>query len=90
MCVGEGEEGFHPSRVGWDERERGRKEGQGGGFVVKTRAVTPPEDKKKKHYHYHTEASETSLREKMQIDGGLWQGVRNKHHLQGKVEEKFV
>lgn len=57
---------------------------------MKTRAVTPPEDKKKRHYHYHTEATETSLRDQTQIDGGLWKGVRNKHHLQGKVEEKFV
>lgn len=55
--------GFHPSWVGWDERERGREEGRGCGFVVKTRAVTPPGQKKKKRRcHYHAGASETSLR----------------------------
>lgn len=86
---GGGRRGFHPLKVGWEERER-EKRGVGRWVCSEDQSSHTTRGQKKKHYHYHTEALETSLRDQMQIDGSLWQCIRNKHHPQGKVKEKFV
>lgn len=63
------------------EKERGRG-------VVKTRAVTPPEDKR--NLVTITQRSEQSQRNEKQIDGSIWQGKGTKHDLQMNVEENFL
>lgn len=93
--VGESEVGFrrdrgnhgeqrytHPAIVGWKERKKGV------GGVVKTRAVTPPEDKR--NLVTITQRSEQSQTMKKQIDGSIWQVKGTKHGLQVNMEEKFL
>lgn len=77
---------FHPSRVGWEERDR---EKRGAGVRSEDQSSHTTGGQKKTLSLPHR-GIRKSLRNQMQIDGGLWQGIRNKHHLQGKVEEKFV